>query len=211
MKQLMLQLACQPVDRNSTIFANRTSSYPLLSQILRGCAPINATSVPLYIDIIEAENEQTMNADVGALIYIVAVLLLYSCGIAGMIIKYLKKEKQELEEGRILEDFYRGIPTSEKERVNRVAIQAFHTLTSFELRSEGDGDTFDEQKHAACNPVDTILEVNDEDENGDQYEDDDDVIVGGDDEDEVEMNFDKHFPVFEVENNLSFDVNAETA
>lgn len=208
----MLQIACQPVGRNSTIFANKTTSYPLLSQILKGCAPINATSVPLYIDIIEAENEQDKNADIGALSYIVAVLLLYSCGIAGMIIKYLKKEKQELEEGRILEDFYRGIPTSEKERVNRVAIQAFHTLTSFELRAEGDGDTFDEQKHTVCNPEDTIVEVNDEDENGGQYEDDDDVIVGeDDDEDEVEINFDKHFPVFEDKNNLSFDANEETA
>ncbi|KAK3771026.1 hypothetical protein RRG08_002075 [Elysia crispata] len=50
-----------------------------------------------------------------------------------MIVRYLKTEKKELEEEATLENFFKYMPDKKQEqehRVNRVAIHAFHTLTS---------------------------------------------------------------------------------
>ena len=50
-----------------------------------------------------------------------------------MIVRYLKTEKKELEEEATLENFFKYMPDRKQEqehRVNRVAIHAFHTLTS---------------------------------------------------------------------------------
>ncbi|GAB1601015.1 uncharacterized protein LOC115216824 [Argonauta hians] len=72
-------------------------------------------------------------SDSGALIYIIAVLLFYSAAIIIMIIKYLKSERKDQLEDALIENFFRDMPTgkSEKEnRVNQVAIHAFHTLTT---------------------------------------------------------------------------------
>lgn len=56
-----------------------------------------------------------------------------SKGVMVMIVRYLKTEKKELEEEATLENFFKYMPDKKKEqehRVNRVAIRAFHTLTS---------------------------------------------------------------------------------
>ena len=80
------------------------------------------------------EGEEEEDTDFGAVMYITAVLVFYSLGIVVMIIKYLKTERKEMEEEMALENFFKGIPSKrlehERDAVNRVAIQAFHTLTS---------------------------------------------------------------------------------
>lgn len=57
-----------------------------------------------------------------------------------MIVRYLKTEKKELEEEVTLENFFKYMPDRKQEqehRVNRVAIHAFHTLTSISYEEEG--------------------------------------------------------------------------
>ena len=160
MKQLLLQTGCEPFSENDVI--NRTGT--LLSAIIRGCAVINDTSVPIYIDILEHEKKR-VEPDSGAVMYIIAVLVFYSAGIVTMIVKYLIREKRELEEERALEDFFRTMPACKKERemkkVNRVAIHAFHALTSFSY-DDGDYDdsiTADEDESVIRGCEDTNKEV----------------------------------------------------
>ncbi|XP_076441258.1 uncharacterized protein LOC143280485 [Babylonia areolata] len=72
-------------------------------------------------------------SDPGAVMYIIVVLVFYSTGVMVMIVRYLRTEKKELEEEVTLENFFKNMPDKrvEKEyRVNRMAIHAFHTLTS---------------------------------------------------------------------------------
>ncbi|XP_055886525.1 uncharacterized protein LOC129926448 [Biomphalaria glabrata] len=78
-------------------------------------------------------------SDFGALVYIVVVLVFYSAGVMVMIVRYLKTEKKELEEEAALENFFKCMPDKKQEqehRVNRVAIHAFHTLTSISYDEE---------------------------------------------------------------------------
>ena len=160
MKQLLLQTGCEPFSGNDII--NKTGT--ILSAIIRGCAVINDTSVPVYIDILEHE-KKPVEPDSGAVMYIIAVLVFYSAGIVTMIIKHLKREKRELEEERVLEDFFRTMPAYKKERemkkVNRVAIHAFHALTSFSYDDGDDDDsiTADEEESVIRGCGDTIHEV----------------------------------------------------
>ena len=139
MKQLLLHTGCEPFNGYEVV--NGTGS--ILSAIIRGCAVINDTSVPIYVDIMEQE-KHPVEPDSGAVMYIVAVLVFYSAGIVTMIVKYLKREKRELEEEKALEDFFRTMPAYKKERemkhVNSVAIHAFHALTSFSY-DDGDNDS----------------------------------------------------------------------
>lgn len=135
MRQLVLQTGCEPF-RGGASSPNATAPNSLLAHIIRGCAQINDTSFPVYVDIVDTqENMSTLETDSGAVMYIVAVLVFYSAGIIVMIVKYLRREKRELEEERILEDFFRSMPEYKKEReqskINKVAIHAFHALTSF--------------------------------------------------------------------------------
>lgn len=135
MRQLVLQTGCEPF-RGDVSSSNSTAPNSLLAHIIRGCAQINDTSFPVYVDIIDTqENMFPLETDSGAVMYIVAVLVFYSAGIIVMIVKYLRREKRELEEERILEDFFRSMPEYKKEReqnkINKVAIHAFHALTSF--------------------------------------------------------------------------------
>ena len=120
--------------------------------------------MPIYIDILEQE-KKPVESDFGAVMYIIAVLVFYSAGIVTMIVKYLKREKRELEEEKALENFFRTMPAYKKERelkqVNRVAIHAFHALTSF---SYDDGDvedsfTADEEEPVIRGCENTIKEV----------------------------------------------------
>lgn len=56
-----------------------------------------------------------------------------------MIVRYLKTEKKELEEEVTLENFFKYMPDKKQEqehRVNRIAIHAFHTLTSISYDEE---------------------------------------------------------------------------
>lgn len=83
----------------------------------------------------------TENSDNGAVIYIVAVLMFYSFGVVVMIVQYLRTEKKELEEEVNLETFFKGMPDKRLERehnVNKVAIRAFHTLTSISYEDSDD-------------------------------------------------------------------------
>lgn len=161
MKQLLLHTGCEPFTGHNAI----NSTGTILSSIIRGCAVINDTSVPIYVDILEHE-KKPVEPDSGAVMYIIAVLVFYSAGIVTMIVKYLKREKRELEEEKALEDFFRTMPAYKKERemkhVNRVAIHAFHALTSF---SYDDGDDDDDSMTAEEDEVilrgcgSTIMEV----------------------------------------------------
>ncbi|KAL8616000.1 hypothetical protein ACOMHN_014962 [Nucella lapillus] len=80
------------------------------------------------------------DTDFGAVMYISAVLIFYSLGIVVMIVKYLRTERKDIEEELMVENFVKGIPSKkmehEQEAVNRVAIRAFHTLTSRTPRQE---------------------------------------------------------------------------
>ena len=159
MKQLLLHTGCEPFNGYDVV--NKTGS--ILSAIIRGCAVINDTSVPIYVDILEHEKRQ-VEPDSGAVMYIIAVLVFYSAGIVTMIVKYLKREKRELEEEKALEDFFRTMPAYKKERemknVNRVAIHAFHALTSFSYDdADDDSITGDEEEFVIRGCVDTIKEV----------------------------------------------------
>lgn len=168
MKQLIFQTGCQPfygvAGANSM---NSTGSVSLLARVLQGCAQ-NDSTVPVYIDIIETEEQNSAETDSGAVMYIVAVLVFYSAGIVTMIVKYLRREKRELEEERILEDFFRSMPAYKKEReqnnVNRVAIHAFHALTSFSYDdADDDIDSSDEDElRVINNRAETIHEVENE-------------------------------------------------
>lgn len=169
MKQLLLQAGCQWFyGGNGREHMNTTGSASLLTKILQGCAQLNQSSVPVYIDIIETDQRSSSDTDSGAVMYIVAVLVFYSAGIVIMIIKYLRREKRELEEERILEDFFRSMPAYKKEReqnnVNRVAIQAFHALTSFSYDDVEDdaASTDDEEARGTINRAETIHEVENE-------------------------------------------------
>lgn len=73
------------------------------------------------------------DTDFGAVMYITTVLVFYSAGIVVMIIKYLKTEKREMEEEAALDNFFKHMPDHQRQKenhVNKVAIQAFHTLTT---------------------------------------------------------------------------------
>ena len=162
MKQLILQTGCQ----EDAVAVNGTGTSSLL-KLLQGCAK-NDSTVPVFINIIETEKGTSSEADSGAVMYIVAVLVFYSACIVTMIIKYLRREKRELEEERILEDFFRSMPAYKKEReqnnVNRVAIHAFHALTSFSY-DDGDYDivsTDEEDARITSNREETIHEEENE-------------------------------------------------
>lgn len=79
-----------------------------------------------------------------------------------MIVRYLKTEKKELEEEATLENFFKLMPDKKKEqehRVNRVAIHAFHTLTSFSYDDEDDD--LDENEYTSKSPSPQPLLVTD--------------------------------------------------
>lgn len=135
MKYLVIQALCQTLNggyKNGTTNSGNNSSF---NSILHNCEPMDKLSEPLYLNVVGPKTDKEDEANAGAVMYIVAVLVFYSAGIVIMIIKYLRREKRELEEERILEDFFRTMPACKKEReqdnVNRVAIHAFHALTSF--------------------------------------------------------------------------------
>lgn len=187
MKQLLLQAGCQWFySGNSREPMNTTGSNSLLTKILQGCAQLNHSSVPVYIDIIETDERSSADTDSGAVMYIVAVLVFYSAGIVIMIIKYLRREKRELEEERILEDFFRSMPAYKKEReqnnVNRVAIQAFHALTSFSYDDVEDDSisTDNEEARGTINRAETIHEV--ENEQTEHYVCNSDVLFSNEDQ-----------------------------
>ncbi|XP_045159700.2 uncharacterized protein LOC123525061 [Mercenaria mercenaria] len=166
MKQLIFQTGCQPFYGGGDAAAiNSTGSSSLLAKVLQGCAQ-NDSTIPVYIDIIETEQGTNEEADSGAVMYIVAVLVFYSAGIVTMIIKYLRREKRELEEERILEDFFRSMPAYKKEReqnnVNRVAIHAFHALTSFSYDDGDDDIVSTDEEDVRVNRAETIHEVENE-------------------------------------------------
>ncbi|KAL4236175.1 hypothetical protein ACF0H5_004562 [Mactra antiquata] len=189
MKQFLIKAGC-PLD---SIPINTTDTHPgtLLGRILQGCAPANDSNVPVYIDIIENDKRDPSEADSGAVLYIVAVLVFYSAGIVTMIIKYLRREKRELEEERILEDFFRSMPAYKKEReqnhVNRIAIHAFHALTSFSYDDVLDDDVSSDDNDAML--LNTRAETIHEVESERSYSKTDDAILN--DVDNIELDCSK--------------------
>ncbi|KAK6189146.1 hypothetical protein SNE40_005179 [Patella caerulea] len=98
------------------------------------------------------EGEDT---DFGAVMYIISVLVFYSLGIVVMIIKYLRTEKEEMEEEAALENFFKGMPNRQKaheSEVNQVAIQAFHTLTSSSNYDDETNEVVERIVETSCNP-----------------------------------------------------------
>ena len=67
-KQLLLQTSCEPFSNHGII----TRTGPLLSAIIRCCAVVNDTNVPVYVDILEHE-KKPMEPDSGAVMCIVAI------------------------------------------------------------------------------------------------------------------------------------------
>lgn len=117
----------------------KNASLNLISVLFQECFGINRTlhtapegSSPTP-GVISSE-------DRGAVMYIVVVLVFYSMGIVIMIIKYLKTERQELEEEAALVNFFKGMSmvrkANQEHNVNRVAIRAFHTLTTVNTESK---------------------------------------------------------------------------
>ncbi|KAL8570709.1 hypothetical protein ACOMHN_039144 [Nucella lapillus] len=117
---------------------NNFSHSRLLSQLRHPClgrhANLSTFPTTPSPESSTGEEGEVEDTDFGAVLYIAAVLVFYSLGIVVMIVKYLKTERKELEEEMALESFFKGIPSKKMEHnrdaVNRVAIRAFHTLTS---------------------------------------------------------------------------------
>ncbi|KAH3782769.1 hypothetical protein DPMN_160689 [Dreissena polymorpha] len=155
MQQFFFQAPCDQFREGATGL-NSTNSQTILSYMIRGCTLLNDSSVQVQVDILEnSKRRQIEQTDFGAVMYIVAVLVFYSFGIVVMIIKYLRREKRELEEERALEDFFRSMPAYKKEReqnnVNRIAIHAFHALTSFSYDDDNEVVyTSDEEEIPKC-------------------------------------------------------------
>ncbi|XP_059146833.1 uncharacterized protein LOC131934741 [Physella acuta] len=115
---------------------NLTTAQPvqLMTALLPSCVKVINSVQKEVRHSGKARRENTdAESDFGALVYIVVVLVFYSTGVMVMIVRYLKTEKKELEEEAALENFFKYMPDRKQEqehRVNRVAIHAFHTLTS---------------------------------------------------------------------------------
>lgn len=134
--------------------SNSTATVSLyLLTVLHECLrrQDNVSAMAAGVTLPDSESESTagsegaltegeQDTDKGAVMYIAAVLVFYSLGIVVMIIKYLKTERKEIEEEMMLESFFKGIPSKriehEREAVHRVAIRAFHTLTSNAAQNE---------------------------------------------------------------------------
>lgn len=83
-------------------------------------------------EMYETSTVQEKEGDIGAVSYIVIVLLFYSTGIIVMIIKYSKTQSKEVEEELALDIFFKGMPmgkSAKEHHVNSVAIRAFNILT----------------------------------------------------------------------------------
>ncbi|XP_041358444.1 uncharacterized protein LOC121375210 [Gigantopelta aegis] len=123
---------------------NSTGLPLMIASLLPNCS--NGFKLNGPIEAANASLPKDVNAynDNGAVVYIVAVLMFYSTGIVVMIIQYLKTEKKEIEEEISLETFFKKMPDrrreEEEKRVNKVAIRAFHTLTSFSYENDDDFD-----------------------------------------------------------------------
>ncbi|KAH9491723.1 hypothetical protein Btru_030014 [Bulinus truncatus] len=120
-----------------------TDPPPQPVRLLTAFYPIcDRTVTTVQSDIHSNKSRRTAHdaeSDFGALVYIVVVLVFYSAGVMVMIVRYLKTEKKELEEEAALENFFKYMPDKKQEqehRVNRVAIHAFHTLTSISYDEE---------------------------------------------------------------------------
>jgi hypothetical protein len=114
-------------------------SSKMLGALYGDCVLENLTMATVSGGVSGSERNSTRTAeedayDDGAVMYIIAVLVFYSCGIVVMIIKYLKTEQEEMEEQAVLDNFIKGMPKAgqcaRENHVNKVAIQAFHALTS---------------------------------------------------------------------------------
>ncbi|GFO19381.1 hypothetical protein PoB_004588600 [Plakobranchus ocellatus] len=109
-----------------------SASDPLMTSTYPPCVKAAGNGAAMVHS--KRNNLMDADSDIGALVYIVVVLVFYSAGVMIMIVRYLKTEKKELEEEATLENFFKYMPDKRQEqehRVNQVAIHAFHTLTSF--------------------------------------------------------------------------------
>ncbi|KAL4236572.1 hypothetical protein ACF0H5_004957 [Mactra antiquata] len=155
MKRVFVAVGC-----NGLTNLSRTNSSVLLTKLQFACSDAELVINQLNATELVDASLRNEGDDLGAVMYIVAVLVFYSMCIVIMIVKYLRRAKSELEDERVLEDFFRGMPQYMKEReqnrVNNYAIHAFHALTSV-----SDGDTIDKGLNDPCYDVD--LDDNDMD------------------------------------------------
>ncbi|CAG5126383.1 unnamed protein product [Candidula unifasciata] len=116
-----------------------TSQLKLLTALYPTCVR-EATAVQNVVPSRKGRHDVSDDqSDFGALVYIVVVLVFYSAGVMVMIVRYLKTEKKELEEEATLENFFKYMPDrrrAQEDIVNRVAIHAFHTLTSISYEED---------------------------------------------------------------------------
>ena len=145
MEPLLLKTSCFSTYTDENKYIDKNSSISLLGSILKGCTHMNISIISSDMGTNRTYKNTDKNDDVGALLYIISVLVIYSVAIDVMIIKFLSKGKREIEEENKLEDFFRGMEMSRREitqdKVNRVAIQAFHTITSNVSNEDLTGDS----------------------------------------------------------------------
>lgn len=130
MKKVFISVGCSDLEN----LVSDNSSL-LLTRLRFACASQNDSFIRISADVStnssHLSDKKLTDDNSGAVLYIVAVLVFYSMCIAIMIMNYLARAKSELEEERILEDFFRSMPEREQDKVNHFAIHAFHTLTTY--------------------------------------------------------------------------------
>ncbi|KAL3868821.1 hypothetical protein ACJMK2_041580 [Sinanodonta woodiana] len=140
----------------------------ILFTLLKDSKGVNLTTAEVTIEDLSLTSNSTArtkgDVDHGALMYIVTVLMFYSAGIIVMIVKYLITERRELEQEQVLESFFRSMPDTKslkEDHVNKVAIRAFHTLTSSSINEKDEEEKSDEDEEIL---VDTEMDQNEDDE-----------------------------------------------
>lgn len=97
-------------------------------------------------DTVTTTNDGEESSDVqqkDALLYIIVVLLFYSFGIIVMLVGYVKRERQELEEEIYLQDFLKSSPPSARTRrgcsSGKLALFALNAASSVTQPTNSDG------------------------------------------------------------------------
>ncbi|XP_022243390.1 uncharacterized protein LOC111086109 [Limulus polyphemus] len=95
-------------------------------------------SLSSNLNLTQSENDdlQTESKQKNALMYIIVVLLFYSCGIGIMMIKYMRKEAKEQEECKMYRRYINAAheqylnSTNRSRLANRLALQALNTVNA---------------------------------------------------------------------------------
>lgn len=117
----------------------------LMSLLFRACLslksdPSKVRQLESLFNVTVSPPTQNPNnhSDSGAVTYIVVVLVFYSLFIVIMIMKSSHSQKREMEEEQAMDNYFKGMPFGKSMRehyVNKIAIKAFHTLTTSSYNS----------------------------------------------------------------------------